>query len=107
LIVTKQDKIPIAAKMTRIVEGGRGAYIEIHRDDIIKDNVFIPKDQEWRTKPPWLTKVYYIWYTTQDGAKLYLQQKLVGYADYLIGMWYVSPDLVEEASDDERGPQHE
>jgi len=101
VIVTVKDGIPVAKKMTRIVEGARGAYMEFHRDDIIKENLFIPQRQLWRVTPSWITKVYYVWYETKDGAKFYYQQKLVNYADYFIGFYYVDPTLVKEVADEE------
>jgi hypothetical protein len=104
LIVTKQDKIPIAAKMTRIVEGGRGDYMEIDEKDLIRWNIAVPEDQKWRHTSKWENKVYYFWWETKDKVKLYEQQKTVNYADYKVGFWYVDPTLVEEVPDDEREP---
>lgn len=101
MVVTKRSRIPVATKMTRIVEGARGAYMEIHRDDIIKEELHIPEEQKWRVTPNWINKIYYVWYETRDGAKFYYQQKLVNYADYLIGYYYVDPALVEVIEDEE------
>jgi hypothetical protein len=100
MIVTKQDKIPIAHKMTRVVHGGRGDYIEIEYDSMISRNIFVPDEQQWRYHDEWKTKVYYFWWSTSDEVKLYLQSKTVSYADYKIGFWYVSPNDVEEVPDD-------
>jgi hypothetical protein len=104
MIVTKQDKIPIASKMTRIVHGGRGDYMEINEADLIGWNISVPESQKWRNTAKWESKVYYFWWETRDGVKLYEQLRTVTYADYKIGFWYVDPNLVEEAPDDEREP---
>lgn len=75
---------------TRIVHGGRGDYVEIHPDQILRGVLYIPDDQQWRVHHP---RAYYIEYRTEgtDNVKVYLQKREVTYADYKIGMYYVSP----------------
>lgn len=99
MLVTKKCKIPIASSITRIVHGGRGDYIEIADKDIIKDNIFIPYEQQWRVSLHWRQLVFYDWWTTDDKVKLYFQRKKVSYADYKVGFWYISPTEVEEVSE--------
>lgn len=79
----------IAIDYNRIVHGGRGDYIEINPDQIIKENIHIPKDQSWRKTYP---KCYYLEYRSNDDAfiKIYYQMQLVKYADYKIGKYYIS-----------------
>jgi len=81
----------------RIVHGGRGDYIEMTDDQIVKSNIFIPQHALWRQKPKYDALVYYYEYRTVDVSfiKIYYQKKLVDYADYKIGYWYVSPSHLE------------
>lgn len=97
MIVTKNNKVPIALQYTRIVHGGRGDYMELAPDHLTKRDIFrVPDDQRWRVDDPyWSTLIYYEWWEV-DGVKLYFQKRPVGYADYKVGYWYVDPDLVEE-----------
>lgn len=79
---------------TRIVIGHYGAFIEISPSQIIKDNLKIKEGQEYRINDEQYSKhVKYHWLTTKDGSdcKIYLQQKTVDYADYVPGMYYISP----------------
>lgn len=48
----------------------------------------------WPCKPS--KPVKYLWLETDDNTKtkIYLQQKTVKYADYKVGMFYVSPQEV-------------
>jgi len=75
---------------TRIVYGECGDYIEISPEQIIKENIEVPKDKEWKYGHE---KVYYIEYRTKDtfAVKIYYQIKVVDYADYKVGFFYVSP----------------
>jgi hypothetical protein len=95
MLVTKKDKIPIAIKSTRIVHGGRGDYVEIANEDMIIQNLKVPDSQKWRLNEYWQTRIFYEWYVPKYGDQI----KLVDYADYKIGYWYVDPTLVEENDD--------
>lgn len=94
------DGTPLAQGYVRIVHGGRGDYVEIDHAAVLWDNFHIPADQAWRFKDPnWIDKVYYVEYRSKgrSNVKLYDQKRLVGYADYKIGMCYIDPaDIVEE-----------
>ena len=84
----------IAKDFTRVVIGDYGAFIEISPKDILMENIMIKPGQEYRMKEKrYAEHVKYHWYTTRDHAnpKLYFQQKTVDYADYKVGMWYISP----------------
>jgi len=87
-LILTLDMVPIATGFNRIVHGGRGDYVEFDEDQMIKKNLFIPQDQEYRITDE---LVYYVEYRTLDGTKVYFQKKLVDYADYKIGKYYISP----------------
>jgi len=74
----------------RIVIGGRGPYVEFNESQIVDDNVKIPRDQEWRINSE---NAFYVEFRSIDKAnvKVYYQRKKVGYADYKIGLCYISP----------------
>lgn len=74
----------------RVVIGGRGPYVEFDDSQIIKESIKIPRDQEWRLNSE---NAYYIEFRSIDKAniKVYHQRKRVGYADYKIDLYYMSP----------------
>ena len=80
----------LASGYHRIVIGGRGPYVEFKESNIFKENFEIPKEEEYR-----LTNgiSYYIEYRSKDESyvKLYHQKRKVAYADYKIGLYYISP----------------
>ncbi len=89
----------IADEYERVVYGDRGAYVEIADEHINRIVLMIPSHAEWRSTPLWLGRVYYIEHRTIDKSwlKVYEQRRVVGYADYRIGFWYVSASKVEIA----------
>lgn len=85
------DGTPIAEDYIRIVYGGRGNYVEFSDDHIIKENIHIPDNQKWRQLPQYHYVFYDEWRSNSEGfVKLYHQRKLVNYADYQIGKWYIA-----------------
>jgi hypothetical protein len=83
-----------------VVIGDRGPYIEFLPEQIEKDTFSIPESQKYRKTDK---RVYYIEARSNDEAyvKLYYQKKTVAYADYKIGMCYVSPfELVTDELDE-------
>lgn len=82
--------VKIATGFNRIVIGDYGAFLEIPDDAMVKENVRIKPGTERRTT---FEYAKYLWYEPRDGSqcKLYFQQRTVEYADYRVGMWYVSP----------------
>jgi len=74
----------------RIVIGGRGPYVEFTDDQINFKSFHIPKDQVYRLTD---RRVYYVELRSSDenNVKLYYQLQTVAYADYKIGMFYISP----------------
>ena len=91
--VFTKSGLQIAHNFERIVHGGRGDYIEISLDDIIELSIIVPENQVWRLDNE---KVYYCEFRSNDisDVMIYLQKKLVKYADYKIGFWYVDPNDV-------------
>ena len=83
----------VATGYTRIVIGGRGPYIEFDPKHIEVANIHVPEDERDRLKEPKRSYVYYIEWRTNDEAnvKVYEQLKKVDYADYRVGLLYISP----------------
>jgi hypothetical protein len=90
------DGMVFANGYERVVVGDYGAYIEISPTQVIQSAIMVAPGQEYR-----LTEKFknckYTWLTDKGGkkAKIYLQRGLVTYADYKIGMYYVSPEDVK------------
>jgi len=89
-----QKGLLLATGYTRIVIGGRGAYIEFSSEQIEYDNIHIPDYAQHKLEN---NLSYYHEYRSIDDcfAKLYYQKLKVSYADYKIGMWYISPFYVK------------
>lgn len=88
----------------RIVHGGRGDYMELKREQIVP-RLFQrftnkPFDEETYNKS---VDFYYYWLEpeTDRNTKVYFQLKTVKYADYKIGYYYISPDLLKDYKDPE------
>ncbi len=81
----------VATGYMRMVHGGRGGYVELLTEQLMMANVHIPTDQQWRYSHD---KAFYLEYRTNDAAfvKVYHQKCAVNYADYRVGMCYISPD---------------
>lgn len=80
----------IAKGYERVVLGGRGPYVEFTDEQIVRENVIIPENQQWRLNH--LEAYYDEWRSKDDSnVKLYHQKKVVDYADYKVGLWYASP----------------
>jgi len=77
---------PVAVGFRRVVIGGRGPYVEFDDGQVVHSSIA-------RENVP---HYYYDEWRTLDTArvKLYRQMATVGYADYLVGMWYVAPALL-------------
>lgn len=87
-----KDNLHLATSYERIVIGKRGPYVEFKNTQIIWDNFIIPFQEQWRLYDE-TNSSYYDEYRSIDKSyvKLYLQKKLVTYADYKIGLCYISP----------------
>ena len=79
----------IATGYQRIVIGDRGPYVEFSPEQIVIDNFHIPEQRhvyftEWRSND-------------ESNVMVYDQKRTVKYADYKIGLYYISPsDLYVE-----------
>lgn len=93
--ITTKSGMVISTGFTRIVHGKRGSYLEVDSNYIVRDNIYIPKDVEWRQSPRY-DYVYYDEYRSRDRSytMVYLQRRRVAYADYKVGFWYMSVDDV-------------
>ena len=80
----------VARWYERVVIGDRGPYIEFCGEMLTKHGIYVPVDQEWRLRS---NSCYYVEWRTKDESrvKIYNQVRPVGYADYKVGMWYISP----------------
>lgn len=75
--------------------GDRGPYVEFELDKLKLDVFDVPSNQAWRQSSD---RSYYIELrsTCTANIKCYIQQKTVDYADYKVGMAYISPfDLLD------------
>ena len=88
-----REGLQICSGYHRIVIGDYGAFVEIPEAMICQENIMCKKGQEYREKDEKYKNVKYLWYTGKNTAdcKIYLQKKTVDYADYVPGMYYVSP----------------
>lgn len=80
----------VAKGYIRVVIGERGPYVEFAHHQLKMDRFFIPDDCKYRLTN---RNVYYYEYRTIDESyvKLYYQLKTVRYADYRVGLYYISP----------------
>lgn len=98
------DGTQICNGYKRIVIGDYGAFVEISPKQILKNNICCKIGQEYRfTDERYAKNVKYLWLTAADSSdcKIYLQKKRVEYADYMPGMYYVSPYEVVPGSETE------
>lgn len=74
----------------RIVVGGRGPYVEFLPEQLNLRSIHVPSDQLYRFHD---RRSYYIEFRTNDTSNVmvYYQLRTVAYADYKIGMFYISP----------------
>lgn len=83
----------------RIVIGDYGAYIEFTEEQANKESFIIAPKQEYRLTEKYKDRVKYIWLTTTNqDIKIYLQKRLVSYANYKVDHYYVSILEVSENS---------
>lgn len=88
------DDTQIATGYQRIVIGDYGAFVEISSEQIRKEALRCKPGQEYRfAEERFAANVKYLWLTAKDRSdcKIYFQKKGVNYADYIPGMFYISP----------------
>lgn len=96
VLFSTKSGTPVAKGYARVVIGDRGPYIEFEIRHLLNQNFHIPPEQAYRKTDK---RVYYVEARSNDEAnvKLYLQKRTVAYADYRVGMGYISPfDLVSD-----------
>jgi len=83
----------ISPNFTRIIQGGRGDYVEIPDNLILKENIHIPPTAQWRFNEKYQDRIYYHEYRSNCDTyiKIYYQLKPVEYSDYQIGFYYTYP----------------
>ena len=90
----------IANSYTRVVDGGRGKYIEFPPESINLSEIEVEPGQEYRLIEKWKSIAFYGWYRTiKTNKKVYFQYKPVDYADYLVGYYYIAPKDLEFEGD--------
>jgi hypothetical protein len=94
--VSTKGGLVVATGYNRIVHGKRGAYVEFTDEQINQHVLCIKKEDSWRMSPYWQKHVYYILLYTDDDVLVYYQLKEVDYADYVVGVWYISPIYLQE-----------
>jgi hypothetical protein len=82
----------VATGYIRIVLGGRGPFIEFLPTHVIWDSLQMPDEEKYRLDHPWKDKVFYVEWRTKDqsNVKIYDQKRTVDYADYKVGLFYIS-----------------
>lgn len=90
-----KDGTLFAKGYERVVHGGRGDYVELTKDQIVLQ-------LQSRFKQPVPSKItnepfFYYWLIPIGREeKVYWQCNTVGYADYKIGYYYISPKLLRK-----------
>lgn len=96
-LYTLPSLMMIASGYVRIVNGGRGSYVEFEKRHMVEDALFMPPLQKWRIGH---SSAYFLEYRTKvDNVKIYYQRRLVSYADYRLKMFYIALDDLVEATD--------
>jgi len=92
----------IATGCVRIVHGGRGSYYEFTYDQLNWSVLHEPENQKWRHTDKWKNRIYYYEWRSTDlsNVKVYEQVRTVSYADYKVGMYYISLDDLKEKRED-------
>jgi len=80
----------IATGYKKIVIGQRGPYVEFLDKHINLTSIHMPESEKWRITSE---DAYYMEYrsTDESNVKLYFQKRVVNYANYKIGYFYISP----------------
>lgn len=92
------DGTQIATGYQRIVIGDYGSFVEITPEQMRKETLRCKPGQEYRfADERFAVNVKYLWLTAKDrsNCKIYFQKKQVSYADYIPGMYYISPYEVD------------
>ena len=66
---------------------------------LYRPDLQMPDEEKYRLEHPWKERVFYVEWRTKDqsNVKVYDQKRTVEYADYKVGLFYISPfDLFVE-----------
>lgn len=91
----------VATGYLRVVIGDRGPYLEFEERHLLLSAFEVPEAEAYRLwhRGRENPEVFYVEHRSRDAARvmLYEQLKGVAYADYRVGLYYISPaDLVTE-----------
>lgn len=96
-----KDNILFANDFERVVHGGRGDYVELTDIQIVVNLIskFNQKLPEYISDEPF----FYYWLIPEGrNEKIYWQIYEVEYADYKVGYYYISPDLLKPFNEHKR-----
>ena len=79
--IKTKSGVVVASDFTRIVHGGRGAYVEFSFEQM--EHISMHRVHTYH--------YYYNEFATIDDIKVYFQLHRVKYADYIPTMFYISP----------------
>lgn len=87
-----------ATGYNRVVHGQRGDYVELEKEQIVPNLI-----SKFSNDLDGEYDFYYFWLYPENKPdyKVYLQLKTVKYADYKIGKYYISPELIKDFKDPE------
>lgn len=95
------DGTLLATGFIRVVHGGRGDYIELIRKQFILPLISKFNNIDWETSISNDFYYYWLYPVGHPNVKIYKQCKTVKYADYKIGYFYISPNLLLNFKDPE------
>lgn len=88
------DGTQFASGYERVVHGGRGAYVEL-----TKKQILVPLKSHFNQDLPGEISpepFYYYWLDPEGRKeKIYWQINTVTYADYKVGFYYISPSFLQ------------
>ena len=87
-----KSEMLLSTSYRRLVIGDYGAYVEIDPHQM----VYMPYNKF--PGNPRRDTIKYIWQCGPDNEKIYFQLRTVSYADYIPGMYYISPDDIKLVS---------
>jgi hypothetical protein len=95
-----KDGTLFAKEYNRVVHGGRGDYVEFSKDQILTELISRFSNDLSKNEMGY----YYYWLYPRNcpGVKVYYQLKTVKYADYKVGLYYVSPENFDNFKDLEK-----
>ena len=95
-VYLKESATLFALDVNRVVKGERGTYVEFTKNQILPHLVSKFTGKRWsEDQVKGDESFYYYWLVPENASmygntKVYFQLKTVGYADYRVGMYYVT-----------------